>query len=92
MPKTSQHHPAQSGVDSAEDRSDSDFAIQSMIELEEKRLERMLTPNEVDNIVRRFSSPDETDERTGGNLQREAEQMFSKMTKYILQVEAEKSK
>jgi hypothetical protein len=52
MPKTSQHHLAQSGVDSAEDRNDSEYAIQSMIELEEKRLERMLTPNEVDNIVR----------------------------------------
>jgi len=92
MPKTSQHHLAQSGVDSTEDRTDSDLAIQSMIELEEKRLERMLTPNEVDNIVRRFSSPDETDELTARILQREAEQMFSEMTKYMLQVEAEKSK
>ena len=92
MPKTSQHHLAQSGVDSAEDRNDSDLAIQSMIELEEKRLERMLTPNEVDNIVRRFSSPDETDERTARILQRDAEQMFSEMTNHMLQVEAEKSK
>ena len=92
MPKTSQHHLTQSGVDSAEDRNDSDLAIQSMIELEEKRLERMLTPNEVDNIVRRFSSPDETDERTARILQRDVEQMFSEMTKHMLQVEAEKSK
>jgi hypothetical protein len=42
--------------------------------------------------VRRFSSPDETDERTARILQREAEQMFSEMTKYMHQVEAEKSK
>ena len=92
MPKTSQHHLAQSGVDSAEDRTDSDLAIQSMIELEEKRLERMLTPNEVDNIARRFSSPHETDEWTGRNLRRDAEQMFSEMTKHMHQAEAEKSK
>ena len=92
MPKTSQHHLAQSGVNSAEDRTDSEYAIQSMIELEEKRLERMLTPLEVDVIMRRFSSPDEIQQWPPEYLRRLAKQKLFEITKYRLQVEAEKSK
>ena len=92
MLKTSQHHLAQSKVDSAEDRNDSEYAIKSMIEIEEKRLERMLTPLEVDVIMRRFSSPDEIQQWPPEYLRRLAKQKLFEITKYRLQVEAEKSK
>ena len=45
-----------SGTAFPEERNDSDYAIQSMLELEEKRLERMLTHREIDDIMQRFAS------------------------------------
>ena len=92
MPKPSKQRLDKSGGNSAEDRTDSEYAIQSMIELEEKRLERMLTPLEVDVIMRRFSSPDEIQRWPPEYLRRLAKQKLFEITKYRLQVEAEKSK
>ena len=43
----------------AEERRDSEYAIQSVVELEEKRLERMLTPREIADIMQHFCSSDE---------------------------------
>ena len=43
-----------------EERDDSDYAIKSVVELEEKRLERMLTLREIADIMQRFGSTGET--------------------------------
>ena len=42
-----------------EERNDSDYAIQSVLELEEKRLGRMLTPREIADITQHYCSSDE---------------------------------
>jgi hypothetical protein len=50
-----------SGTAFPEERNDSDYAIQSMLELEEKRLERMLTLREIADIMQHFCSSDESE-------------------------------
>lgn len=50
-----------SGPSFPEERKDSDYAIQSVLELEEKRLERMLTLREIADIMQHFCSSDESE-------------------------------
>jgi hypothetical protein len=41
----------ESGSESAEEKSDSEYAIQSVVELEEKRLGRKLKASEIQSVI-----------------------------------------
>ena len=49
-----------SGPAFPDEPTESEYAIQSVLELEEKRLERMLTLREIADIMQRFGSTGET--------------------------------
>jgi len=49
-----------SGPAFPDEPTENEYVIQSMVELEEKRLERMLTHCEIDDIMQRFASTCET--------------------------------
>jgi hypothetical protein len=49
-----------SGPAFSDEPTESEYVIQSMVEVEEKRLERMLTHCEIDDIMQRFASTRET--------------------------------
>ena len=51
-----------SGPAFPDEPTESEYAIQSMVELEEKRLGRHLNPRETDDLVRRFFNPRNTGE------------------------------
>ena len=50
-----------SGPAFPDEPTENEYAIQSMLELEEKRLERMLTLREIADIMQRFGSCDESE-------------------------------
>jgi hypothetical protein len=49
-----------SGTAFTDEPTEREYVIQSMVELEQKRLGRMLTPREIDDIMQRFASTGET--------------------------------
>ena len=50
-----------SGPSFPDEPTENEYAIQSMLELEEKRLERMLTIREIADIMQHFCSSDESE-------------------------------